>query len=81
MLTIKMLQPLLPPTLNLEIFEHTEIGIEYYWNETFTVFVDCFQLIRTFTDRYTMIKVDGQNREQQLTKVKKGNPGLQGAPW
>ena len=42
MLTIKMLQPLLPLTLNLEIFEHTEIGIEYYWNETFTVFVDCF---------------------------------------
>ena len=48
-------------TLNLEIIGHTEIIIEHYWNETFIVFVDCSELIRTFNDRYTLIKVDGQD--------------------
>ena len=50
-------------TLNLAIIGHSKIIIEYYWNETF-VFVDCSKLIRTITDRYTVIKVDGQDREQ-----------------
>ena len=62
--TIKMLWPLLLLNYNFEVIGHTEIIIEYYRNEAFIVFVDCFKLIRTFTDRYALIKVDDQNREQ-----------------
>ena len=36
--SIKMLRPLLSLTLNLEIIGHTEITIEYYWNEKFYCF-------------------------------------------
>ena len=42
---------------------HTEIIIDCYWTETFG-FIDCPKLIQTFRDRYTLIKVDGQDREQ-----------------
>ena len=35
---IKVFCPLLP--LNFK-FGHTEIIVEYYWNEIFIVFVDC----------------------------------------
>ena len=61
----------------MEIIGHAEIIIENYWNGTFIVFVDCSKLIQTLTDSYTLIKVDGQHPEQQITKVKSGNPGLQ----
>ena len=43
---------------------HTEIIIEYYWNHTFIVFVDFSKVIWTFTDKYTLIKVDDEDREQ-----------------
>ena len=42
---------------------HTEIIIDCYWNEKFG-FIDCPKLIQTFRDRYTLIKVDGQDREK-----------------
>ena len=37
--------------------------IEYYWNEAFIVSVGSSNLIQTFTDKYTLIKVDGPDRE------------------
>ena len=37
--------------------------IEYYWNEVFIVSVGSSNLIQTFTDKYTLIKVDGPDRE------------------
>ena len=67
--TIKMFWPSLPQNFGiywklLEIIGHGEIIIQYYWNETFIAFVDCFMMIRTFVYRYTLIKVDCQDREQ-----------------
>ena len=35
--------------------------MEYDWNETFIVFVVGFWVIQTFTDRYSVIKDDGQD--------------------
>ena len=49
-------------TLNLEIIGNTKIIIKHYWNNDI-VFVDCSKLIRTSTDRYTLTKVDGGDRE------------------
>ena len=50
--------------VNLEIIGHTEIIIEYYLNKAFITFFDCSKLIRTLTDSYTLIKVDGQDPEK-----------------
>ena len=36
----------------------------------FIVSYDCSRLIRTFTDRYTLINVNVQDQMQYLTKVK-----------
>ena len=41
-------------TLNLETtgyFEITEIMTEYYWNVTFTIFLECPHLILILSDR------------------------------
>ena len=50
--------------VNLEVIGHTEIIIEYYLNNAFITFFDCSKLIRTLTDSYTLIKVDGQDPEK-----------------
>ena len=62
--------------LNLEIIEHTEITIELReWN--FWLFlVKWLYLIRTFTDRCTLIKADGEHWKQLITKEKTGNSDL-----
>lgn len=48
---------------NLEIIGHTKTITEYCWNGTLIIFVDRSKFIWTFTHRYTMIKVDGQDSE------------------
>lgn len=57
--TAKMLWPL----LLLNFIGHIEIIIKYYWNETFIAFVDSFTLVRTFTDRYKLIKANVEDRD------------------
>ena len=51
------------------------------WNETFGYFfvmVITFSCYGHFTDKQTLIKVDGQNRELQLAKV---NTDIFGLPY
>ena len=35
-----------------------------------------FMLKQTLSHKYTLMKVDGQDEEQQFSKVNTGNPGL-----
>ena len=64
--TVKLFWHLLALTLNLEIIGHTQIIIEYYWNEVFIVFVDSSKLIRTFTDKYIYTDKGGWSRSRAV---------------